>query len=64
MEGARGIEALQILDLRRNARVFEHRRVIAAGEARQVLLQVPLGRRLIFLDDDFVLSHYRVSASS
>ena len=43
MEGARGIEGLQILNLRVNTRVFENRRMIVAREARQVLLQIPLG---------------------
>ena len=62
MEGARGVEALQILHLRGDTRVFENSSMIIAREAREVLLQVPLGCRLIFLND-LVLSHYRVSAS-
>ena len=62
MDGARGVEALQILYLRGDTRVFENRSMIIAREAREVLLQIPLGRRLIFLND-LVLSHYRVSAS-
>jgi len=62
MDGARGVEALQILHLRGDTRIFENRSMIIARETREVLLQIPLGRRLIFLND-LVLSHNRVSAS-
>jgi hypothetical protein len=62
MEGARRIKALQILHLRGHTRVFENCCMIIAREACEVLLQVPLGGRLIFLDN-LMLSHYRVSAS-